>query len=264
MVPPGSRISVTPPRVCMISRLTRVSWAVGTEAASIFKRRSPSINSFPVAPPAKPIHFGFAPKAWSAMATCAALPPGVRWTSEARLTRPTWNSSSTSRVSIAGFKLTQKKAASWPRESASGLFIGGILFRPRRCVAEARVDGADVRGPVGLQPFLKRLRSATDKDAYAVLPGGASTKSAAKVHASFGGKLESFVERWIADARGEKQEGLRGRFRGAAKKIESVFAAVDERSVRSRRTLNMNHGYGDSNFQDIDTIAGQRELLHGA
>src|SRR5947207_12682470 len=248
MVPPGSRISVTPPRVSMISRLTRVSWAVGTEAASILKRRSPSINSFPVAPPAKPIHFGFAPKAWSAIATCAALPPGVRWTSEARLTRPTWNSSNTSRVSIAGFKLTQKKAASWPRESASGLFIGGILFRPRRGVAEARVDGADVRDAVGLQPFLKRLRSAADKDAYAVLPGGAPAKHAAKMHARFGRKLESFVEHAIADACGEKQKGFCGRFRGAAKKFESILAAVDEHSVIGRGTLNISHGYGRSNL----------------
>src|SRR5689334_22097153 len=173
----------------MISRLTRVAWTVGAETVSIFKRRRPSISSFPVAPPENPIHFGFAPKASSAMATCAALPPGSRWTSEARLTRPTWNSSSTSRVSIAGFKLTQKKEASWPRESASGLFIGGILFRPGGCVAKARVDRLDVCDTVRFEPPLKRVSSAPDENAHTILPGCAPAKDAAKMHAGFGREL---------------------------------------------------------------------------
>src|SRR5579859_1428534 len=217
MAPPGSRISVTPPRVSMISRLTRVPWIVGTGTASIFKRRSPSSNSFPVAPPEKPIQVGFAPRACSAIATCAALPPGARWTSETRLTRPIWNPSNTSRVSMAGFKLTQKKAVSWPSGTVSGLFIIGILFQPRCGVPQARVDGLDVRHSFGFQPFLKRLRSTAHKDAHSIPPRGASTKDTAKLHARFGGELKSFVEHAIADARGEKQEWLCGGFGGAAK-----------------------------------------------
>src|SRR5215472_2375594 len=248
----------------MISRLTRVSWTVGTETASIFKRRSPSISSFPVAPPVKPIHLGFSPNPWRAMATCAALPPGARWASETRLTPPTWNSLNTSRVSMAGFKLTQKKAALCPRESASGLFIGGILFQPGRGMAKALIDGLDVGDAFGFQPFLKRLRPAPDKNAHAVLPSGASAKHAAEMHACFGGKLEGFVERAIAHTCGEKQKGFRSRFGGPAKKSESVFAAVDKRSRRGRRALNVGHGYRDSNFQNVHAIARLRKFLHGA
>src|SRR5438034_100725 len=108
---------------------------------------------------------------------------------------------------------------------------------------QARVDGSDVRHSVGFQPFLKGLRSTADKNAYPVLPRGASTKDAAKMNAGLGGKLESFVEHAIADARGEKQKWFCGCFRSAAKKIESVLAAVHKRSVTSRRTLNVSHGY---------------------
>src|SRR5690242_9801462 len=248
----------------MISRLTRVAWTVGAETVSIFKRRRPSISSFPVAPPENPIHFGFAPKASSAMATCAALPPGSRWTSEARLTRPTWNSSSTSRVSIAGFKLTHKKTASWRRKSASGLFIGGILFRPGCCMAKASVDRLDVRDAVRFKPLLKRVRSAPDKNAYAILPSGASAKDAAKMHAGFGREVESFIEHAVADARRKKEKRLCGCFGGAAKKIECVFAAMNESSIRSGRALHVGHGHGDAHFQNIDAIAGLRKFLHGA
>jgi hypothetical protein len=89
----------------------------------------------------------------------------------------------------------------------------------------------DVRYTVRFEPFLKRLRSAPDKNAHTILPGGASTEDAAKMDAGFGGEFESFVEHAIADARGEKQKWFYGRFRGAAKEIESILAAVDERSV---------------------------------
>src|SRR5215472_1092521 len=248
----------------MISRFARVWWTVGTETAWIFKRRSPSINSFPVAPPENPIHVGFAPKACSAMATCAALPPGVRWTSDARFTRPTRNSANTRRVSMAGFKLTQKNKASRRGESGSSLFIGGILFGPRRCMSQARVDGLNVSHTVSFEPFFKRFRSAPDKNAHAVLPGGASAEYTAKMHTGFRGKLQSFIECAIAHACGEKQERFRGCLCRAAKKIKSISAGVYERAVRGRRTLHVGHGHGDSHFQNIYAIPRLREFLHGA
>src|SRR5215472_515916 len=109
---------------------------------------------------------------------------------------------------MAGFKLTQKKTADCARESASrlfnGLFIGRILFRPGGSVPQAGVDGLNVRHAIVCKPFLKRLCPASDKNANAVLPGGASTKDTAKMHPGLGGKFESFVENAIADARGEK------------------------------------------------------------
>src|SRR5215469_9905372 len=138
------------------------------------------------------------------MATCAALPPGARWASETRLTRPTWNSSNSSRVSIAGFRLTQKKAASWPRASASGLFMGGILLRPGGGMPQARVDGLDVCDAVGFQPFLERFCSTPDENAHAIFPGGPPAEHAAKMHTGFRRQLESLVERAIADACGKK------------------------------------------------------------
>src|SRR5215472_6382913 len=221
----------------MISRLTRVSWTVGTETVSIFKRRSPSINSVPVAPPVKPIHFASSPNPWRAMATCAALPPGARWASETRLTHPTWNSSNSSRVSMAGFKLTQKKAARWPRESESGLFISGILFQPGRGMAKARIDRLDVGDAFRFQPFLKRLRSAADKNAHAVLPGGPSAKHAAKMHAGFGRELKSFVERAIAHAGGEKQKRFRQRPRSLGRKpwLQGLPLSKHRRSIETAR-----------------------------
>src|SRR6266568_5197864 len=132
---------------------------------------------------------------------------------------------------MAGFRLTQKKAVLRSRGSASGLFIGRILFQPRRGVPQARVDGLDVRHSFGFQPFLKRLRSTTDKHAYSILPRGTPTQNAAKMHASLGRKLKSFVEHAIADACAQEQKWFCGRFRSAAKKIERVLAAVHEGSV---------------------------------
>src|SRR5690349_12220159 len=107
---------------------------------------------------------------------------------------------------MAGFRLTQKKAVLWSCGSASGLFIGGILCRPRRGGPQARVDGSDVRHSVGFQPFLKCLRSAADKHAYPSLPRGTSAQNAAKMHASLGRKLKSFVEHAIAHACGQEQK----------------------------------------------------------
>src|SRR5438045_5048009 len=86
---------------------------------------------------------------------------------------------------MAGFRLMQKKAMTWSRESATGLLIGRIFFRPRRGVSQARVDGSNILYAIGFQPFLEGFRAATGKDADAVLPSGASTEDAAKMHACF-------------------------------------------------------------------------------
>src|SRR5437773_3620966 len=164
---------------------------------------------------------------------------------------------------MAGFRLTQKKAMTWSRESATGLLIGRIFFRPRRGVSQARVDGSNILYAIGFQPFLEGFRAATGKAADAVLPSGASTEDAAKMHACFGGKLQGFVEHAIAHACGEKQKRLRRYFRGTTKKPQGVCAAVNEPAVTSRGALNVSHSYGHSHLQNIGSVLGFRELLHG-
>src|SRR5439155_4176327 len=110
-------------------------------------------------------------------------------------------------TSVVFFFSSRRRHTRWPRDWSSDV-----------CSSD-----------LGFQPFLKGLRSTADKNAYPVLPRGASTKDAAKMNAGLGGKLESFVEHAIADARGEKQKWFCGCFRSAAKKIESVLAAVQDR-----------------------------------
>ena len=122
-------------------------------------------------------------------------------------------------MSIAGFRLTQKNAAERSEVNATGLFICGIFFGPRGGSHEALVDALHVLYALGLQPFLKRIRSTTDEHTDSILPGGAPTEDATKMDSCFRGQLKSFIERAIAHAGGEKQERFGGYRSGLSKKL---------------------------------------------
>src|SRR5258707_9216127 len=148
------------------------------------RRSSPETRSLPVSPPTKPIHTGVRPSVCKTMATCAAFPPARAQELFTRCIFPGSSSFTRTRVSIAGFGLTQRNIV-----VASELILsrheggGRDFFKPWMRCGQGGIDVLNVADAVHLEPVLQGGKTALHKNRDTVFPGSSAAEHAGKSHA---------------------------------------------------------------------------------